>query len=212
MANFQFISSSSWHDRYLVPLAEGMKKRGHNVRVDINQDFKVEKDYYTITSYHEDLPNLKDSKKIFFLEHAISFVKSSYASDKISLADYVLVQGEIFSQWLKFCHPKITQLKAGFHRIEKLNNQPSTKEAIIKEHNLNPDKPIIIFSPTWHNINAWGGSLSEAYPILKSLNIDNLSIKEVTKIVKEYGGLVIVNPYYKGQSSTEIKNKIKINK
>jgi len=48
--------------------------------------------------------------------------------------------------------------------------------------------------------------------LMESTSHNKQAIKEVTKIVKEYGGLVIVNPYYKGQSSTEIKNKIKINK
>lgn len=175
--NFQLVSSCKWHNRYLGPLAEGLKKRGHNVRLSCGTSFHIEKDWYSVCSYHEDLFRVMGSKKIFFLEHAISFVKSAYGHSQIILADYVLVQGSIFSQWLRFCHPNVNQLKAGFPRIEALYRQPDTRKEIIEKHNLNSDAPIVVYAPTWSNLKStWGGSLEEAYPILKSLNLENLLI------------------------------------
>lgn len=175
---FQFISSCAWHKRFIVDIAEELSNRGFEIRYSYGDNFTVENDWYTISTYHEDLSRLKDTKMVFFTEHAISFVKSAYASPQISLADYVLVQGKIFSQWLKFNHPNVKQLQTGWARIEQLYNKKSTRDFLIKEYNLNPDKPIIIYQPTWDSPakRKQCGTIEEVYPLLKGMNILNLLI------------------------------------
>ena len=44
--------------------------------------------------------------------------------------------------------------------------------------------------------------------VFESASHSKEDIRATTKAVEKYGGLVIVDPYYKPQSSTKIKNKI----
>lgn len=173
----KLVSSSTWHDIFLKPIAEELKNRGYNIELFLGvNEFGSFKDTIAITSYHMDIPKCNGATKIFFLEHAVSTLKSAYAHKEVGLADYVLVQGEIFSNWLSFCHPNIKQLKTGWHRIEKLYNKLSTKDKIIKKHNLDKDKPIILYLPTWDNNRKYkrNGTFEEAFPILDSLGYSNL--------------------------------------
>ena len=170
-------SSSIWHDKFLEPLANGLTARGYDTELILGTDkFGECKDCITITSYHEDLKALRGSKKIIFLEHAVSHIKSAYAHVVMPLADYILVQGEVFSEWLKFCYPDIKQLKTGWHPIENLYNKKSTKDMIVKRHDLNPSKPIILYLPTWDSPAKRKncGTFEEAFPIIDSLPFENI--------------------------------------
>ena len=176
----KFTSSSTWHDRFLLPLAYGLIERGYqDVEVIIGEkNFGDLTNCIVISSYHADFKQLRPARVLIALEHAISFCKSYYAHPDTALVDYMLVQGEVFSQWLTFCHPHVKQLKSGWHRIEELHKLGSTRQKIIQKHSLNPNKPIILYLPTWNTTGmpAYGGSLHEAYDTLMSLKLENLLI------------------------------------
>jgi len=47
--------------------------------------------------------------------------------------------------------------------------------------------------------------------VIESSSHRTEEIEDVIKLVNSYGGTVVTLPYYKGQSSTKIKERIKFN-
>ncbi len=175
----KFASSSTWHDKFLVPIAKELDKLGYITEQIRGSHWEIDSpDDYVILSYHADVNKVKNCKYKLFIEHAISPIKSCYAHLPIGNVDYALVQGEVFSKWLTFCHPNVKQIKCGWHRIEKLYNMKNSRELLIKEHNLNSKKPIIVYCPTWDNVShpILCGTMEKAYPILNTLGLDNLLV------------------------------------
>lgn len=175
-----FASSSTWHDKFLLPISQELDKLDYTTEQVRVHNWKIDNpDDYVFLSYHEDISKVKKAKAIFIIEHAISVVKSFVIHKQCANVDYALVQGEVFSQWWTFCHPNVKQIKCGWHRIEKLYSMDNTRDDIIARHNLNPNLPIILYCPTWghpSHCNSLNGTLHIAYPILKKMNIPNLLI------------------------------------
>ena len=177
----QFVSTLGWHSWFMDPIAEEMRRRNHEVKTCYGSG-SILPDWVTVTSYHEILmsPEIDKAKIVFFIEHCVSTIKGAYELSVIpEKADYILVQGPVFYQWLLFNHPDYKgALKTGWPRIDKLLNMPSTREEIIKRHNLDSSKPIILFTPTWDSLNKplQGGTMSEAFPVLKKLGLRNLLV------------------------------------
>jgi CDP-glycerol glycerophosphotransferase (TagB/SpsB family) len=174
-----FASSSTWHDRFLLPLAEGLENRGYKTKQVRGQDWTIDNvDDFVVSSYHFDFDKIKNCKKLIFLEHAVSPIKSAYLHKIVSKVDYVLVQGPAFSQWLNFCHPNVKQKLCGWHRIEQFISMQNTRDYIIDRFNFDKNKPIVLYCPTWSTPDSLSnprcGTMSFVYPILKKLNIPNI--------------------------------------
>jgi hypothetical protein len=64
---FKFVSSSTWHNKFLDPLASGLKDKGYETEVITGvNSFGSCKDCVTVTSYHADIEQIRDSYKIIF--------------------------------------------------------------------------------------------------------------------------------------------------
>ncbi len=172
-----FATTSEWHDKFLLPIAEELDKLGYETEQLRGADWEIDNpNDFVILSYQIDTVRVRNSKATILMEHAVSPVKSMCLHPQVGLADYVLVQGKVFSKWLLQCHPRVKQIKCGWHRIEKLNSMEDTHADLISKYNLNPKEPIIVYCPTWDTAvkDIHCGTMDEAFPILSQMNIPNL--------------------------------------
>jgi len=129
--------------------------------------------------------------KFIYIEHGLSPMKYyTYKYDFFQRASLLFYPGEIFKRKMEAINPAFDRgLLGGYPRIDDLVNLTIDRNALIKAYDLNPDKPIVLFAPSWggkHNPDA--GIHNAKY--LKDL--DNLIIVPHSAdypLVKQYNAI-----------------------
>ncbi len=126
-----------------------------------------------------------------YIEHGLSPMKYyTYKYDFFQRASLLFYPGEIFKRKMEAINPAFDRgLLGGYPKIDELVNLTIDRNALIKAYGLTPDKPIILFAPSWggkHNPDA--GIHNAKY--LKDL--DNLIIVPHSAdypLVKQYNAI-----------------------
>ena len=89
--------------------------------------------------------------KFIYIEHGLSPMKYyTYRYDFFQRASLLFYPGEIFKRKMEAINPKFDRgLLGGYPKIDELVSLSIDRQALCKSFNLAPDKPIILFAPSW---------------------------------------------------------------
>ncbi len=153
----------------LLPLYSFMKSQGWQVRLGkVHRNcFRNRKLLKTISShiviaYDKPLARLERcgwKGEFIYIEHGLSPMKYyTYKYDFFQRAALLFYPGEIFKRKMQAINPAFAQgLLGGYPKVDELVNLKINKPELCSKYNLNPDKPIILFAPSWggkNNIDA----------------------------------------------------------
>ena len=183
--NIDFVWSSQKEYFSLKPLYE--ESKNYNLKTRILKIHKSRIRNYLknpnlsktiVISHDEPLKRIKKTGwkgKYIYIEHGLGAMK--YYTYKYSFfhhADLLFYPGKVFKNKMEALNPNFKNgLLGGYPRMDELYNQKINKKNMCLKYNLNIDKPIILFAPSW------GGKYSKDYGInnIKYFkNIDNLIV------------------------------------
>ncbi len=163
MYSIDFLWTSDKEYSSLLPVYEYMKKSDSSIKVNF---FKVKKFFFqnqkikrtlskTIVISH-DRP-LKRLKKInwegeyIYIEHGLSPMKYwTYKYNFFHESCLLFYPGKVFERKMKSINPNFKNgLLGGYPKVDELVNQKIDKINFCKKNNLNPNKPIILFAPSY---------------------------------------------------------------
>ncbi len=161
MIKVDFTYSSHKDYATLLPLFEYVKKRGwqsrlfHIHKMKCRNRSTLNKLASTIIiAYDGPLNRLRKcgwNGDFIYLEHGLSPVKSyTYLYRFFFEASLLFFPGEVFQRKMLALAPSFTRgLLGGYTKCDQLVKESFCKEHFIRKYNLNPDKPIILFAPSW---------------------------------------------------------------
>lgn len=120
-------------------------------------------------------------RPIFFSEHGVAIVKDGFRKLFHVRADYVMQSGDMWHERAQFVAPRYNgNLKVGFPKSDELvinmGNSKRIKEEIIKEFNLDPKEPVIIFAPTWYDPACYNPGSTPLLQTIESIGYKNLLV------------------------------------
>jgi len=193
----QSLADKSYHRACLLPVEQELIKRGHMVLQGGRAAFpkkEVEATLIASVGYlgAGTINTLK--RPIFFLPHGVAVVKTTLYKYHTK-ADYMLMTGPIWKERMEFLFPKYkNNIEVGFPKSDELVNGGSTREQVIKELDLDPKEPIVIFAPSWDDKEAKRKGTIDALPKVESLSFKNLIIclHEYDKMFRKLEGKKII--------------------
>ena len=145
----------------LLPLYNFMKQENWNVclsRVHRNcfRNRKLLKSISStiVISYDKPLTRLEKCGwrgEFIYIEHGLSPMKYyTYKYDFFQRAALLFYPGEVFQRKMKAINPAFDRgLLGGYPKTDELVNMQINKRALCQQYSLVPDKPIILFAPSW---------------------------------------------------------------
>lgn len=183
---FQSLSHIAYQWSCLEPVEEELKKRGHTVLRGEKEPFpKEEVDGTLIASVRYLNPGLINLLKrpIFSLPHTTAVVKTTLYSSHTK-SDYMLMTGPIWKERMEYVFPKYkNNIEIGYPKCDELvavQSRPgakaSVRDQVIKELDLDPKEPIVMFAPSWDDPDAKRKGTMDALPHIEALGFKNLLI------------------------------------
>ena len=107
-----------------------------------------------VISHNEPLNRIKKmgwNGRYIYVEHGLGAMKYyTYKYPFFHSADLLFYPGEVFKKKMEAINPQFKNgLLGGYPRMDELYNQKIDKTNLCREYNLNPNKPIILFAPSW---------------------------------------------------------------
>ncbi len=89
--------------------------------------------------------------EFIYIEHGLSPMKYyTYKYDFFQKAALLFYPGEIFKRKMEAINPAFDRgLLGGYPKIDELVTQKIDKSELCRQFSLNPDKPIVLFAPSW---------------------------------------------------------------
>ena len=156
-----FVWSSQKGYTSILPLYEFMKDNGWKVAI-----YKIYRNRFrnrktiknlgkiVILAYDQPLFRLEKSGwegEFIYVEHGLSPMKYyTYKYSFFHRAALLFYPGNIFYQKMKFINPNFENgLLGGYPKIDNLVRTKINRKKMCKKHGLNPQKPVILFAPSW---------------------------------------------------------------
>ena len=97
--------------------------------------------------------------EFIYIEHGLSPMKSyTYKYDFFQRAALLFYPGEVFKRKMEAINPQFERgLLGGYPKVDELVNLEINRNQLCSKYGLNPEKPVILFAPSWggkHNKNA----------------------------------------------------------
>ena len=194
---FQSLSDKPYQRSCLMPVEEELKKRGHTVLLGERIPFsKDEVDGTLIASVLYLNPGLIQNLKrpIFSMAHSVAVIKTTLYPLH-TRSDYMLMPSAFWKERMEYLfHQFKHNIEVGFPKSDELVNGKSTREQIIKELDLDPGEPIVIFAPTWDDKDAKRRGTIDALQKVEALGFKNLLIclHEYDKMFRKLEGKKII--------------------
>jgi len=200
--DIDFIWSSQKEYFSLKPLYKKSKEFGLKTRLlkihksKIRNRIKISNLSKNIVISHDQalkrIKNLGWRGSYIYIEHGLGAMK--YYTYKYSFfheSDLLFYPGKIFKKKMEAINPNFKNgLLGGYPRMDELHSLLIDKKALCLKYNLNPDKPIKLFAPSW------GGKYSSNYGINNIIffkDVDNLLVVPHPadyKIAKKYNVII----------------------
>lgn len=194
---FQCLADKQYHKACIQPVADELQKRGHTILFSEKTPLKTSEVDATLIASVGYLGGgiiNKLKRPVFFLPHGVAVVKTTLYRFHTK-ADYMLMTGPIWKERMEFLFPKYkNNIEVGFPKSDELVNGKSTREQIIKELDLDPKEPIIIFAPSWDDKDAKRKGTIDILPKLETLGLKNLlvCVHEYDKFFKTLEGRRVI--------------------
>ena len=145
----------------LLPLFNFMKIQGWQVRLEkVHRNcFRNRKLLKTISAHiviAYDKPLVRLEKcgwegEFIYIEHGLSPMKYyTYKYDFFQRAALLFYPGEVFKRKMEAINPKFKRgLLGGYPKVDELINLQIDRSDLCSKYGLNPDKPVILFAPSW---------------------------------------------------------------
>ncbi|MCF7825295.1 MAG: CDP-glycerol glycerophosphotransferase family protein [Candidatus Marinimicrobia bacterium] len=145
----------------LAPLFKYMSTQGWQVRLEkVHRNcFRNRKLLKTISphiviAYDKPLVRLEKcgwKGKFIYIEHGLSPMKYyTYKYNFFQRADLLFYPGEVFKRKMEAINPQFERgLLGGYPKVDELVNLKIDRNLLCSKYGLNPDKPVILFAPSW---------------------------------------------------------------
>ncbi len=119
----------------------------------------------------------KIKRPIFFSEHGVSVVKSGFRKDYHVRTDYMMQSGPMWEERTRYLAPKFKgSVRAGFPKSDELVNGKSTRSEVIREFDLDPKEPVIVYAPTWWHPDCYNPGSTVVLDEIESMGFKNLLV------------------------------------
>ena len=165
-----FVWSSNKDYSCILPLFQYMKKIGWNVNI-----YKIHRHLFrnrsivrklashAIAAYDVPMKRLQKMRwdgRFIYVDHGVGPIKYyAYRYKQFFDCELLFYQGEVFKRKMELLNPNFKNgLLGGFTKMDELVTIKIDRELMCAKYRLNPDKPIILFAPTWGGkySNHWG--------------------------------------------------------
>ena len=162
----------------------------------------------TIGSHLVDVMKWHDRTPIVYMDHGICPRKGFIGdfSDLMKINAFILVSGKYYERLLKRINPEYKNYEIiGDPKFEYFLKDQVPRNEVIKKYNLDPEKPVILYAPTWYHKTR---HIPYSHGTIKY-------IKKVEKACKNYNLVIFPHPrdhkkkYIKYASSPlELRDKV----
>jgi len=197
-----FVWSSQKGFASLVPLYEFMQNDGWEVAIHkiYRNRFRNRKTIKSIgniviLAYDQPLIRLKKlgwSGDFIYIEHGLSPMKYyTYKYEFFHRAVLLFFPGEVFQRKMEAINPNFKNgLLGGYPKMDDLVSTKIDREKMCEKYGLNPNKPVILFAPSWGGKRNKNAGIHNAKHLK---NIENLLIVPHSadyRLAKKYGAIV----------------------
>jgi len=153
----------------LLPLFNFMKNLGWQVKLEKvhrncfrNRKLLKTLSQHIVIAYDKPLVRLEKcgwAGEFIYIEHGLSPMKYyTYKYDFFQRAALLFYPGEVFKRKMEAINPHFERgLLGGYPKVDGLIQLEIDRHQLCAKHGLNPDKPVILFAPSWggkRNMNA----------------------------------------------------------
>ena len=167
--NLDLVYSTTKGYASLLPLFKYMKNQDWQVRLTKvhrnclrNRKLLKTISAHIVIAYDKPLVRLEKcgwQGEFIYIEHGLSPMKYyTYKYDFFQRAALLFYPGEIFKRKMEAINPDFKRgLLGGYPKVDELINLQIDRSELCSRYGLNPDKPVILFAPSWggkQNLNA----------------------------------------------------------
>lgn len=185
----------------LLPLYDFMKQEGWQVRLSKvykscfrNRKLVKSLSRYIVIAYDKPLVRLEKcgwSGEFIYIEHGLSPMKYyTYKYDFFQRAALLFYPGEIFKRKMEAINPEFDRgLLGGYPKIDELLATTIDRAALIQQYHLNPEKPIVLFAPSWGGKRNPDAGIHNAKYLKDLENVIIVPHSADYRLVKKYGAI-----------------------
>ena len=185
----------------LLPLYDYMKKFDRPVRLTKvhrncfrNRKLLKKISSTIVISYDKPLNRLERcgwKGKFIYIEHGLSPMKYyTYKYSFFQRAALLFYPGPVFQRKMEAINPNFTQgLLGGYPKIDGLLNMQIDKLALCHRHSLDPEKPIILFAPSWGGKRNPDAGIHNVKHLSMLDNVLTVPHSADYKLAKKYGAV-----------------------
>jgi len=173
-----FIYGAEKERAALQPLYDYFNEQGISTRLVKIHRRNIFKGYirdlapYVVASYDRTIDRVKDAGwrgKTIYVDHGLSPVKYyAYRYSTFHEIDLLFYPGPIFKTIMEVLNPAFKNgLLGGLPKMDGFIGVPVDKDGLIDSLGLDPDKPVVLFAPTW------GGKYNPAWGIGNARYLEN---------------------------------------
>lgn len=145
----------------LLPLYSHMKTLGWQVRLEkvhrncfLNRRLLKSISSMIVIAYDKPLVRLENcgwEGDFIYIEHGLSPMKYyTYKYDFFQRAALLFYPGEVFKRKMEAINPEFQHgLLGGYPKVDELVNLEINRSQLCSQYGLNPEKPVILFAPSW---------------------------------------------------------------
>lgn len=185
----------------LLPLYRFLNESGWQVRLEKvhrncfrNRKLLKSLSSHIVIAYDKPLVRLEKCGwrgEFIYIEHGLSPMKYyTYKYEFFQRAALLFYPGEIFKRKMEAINPAFDRgLLGGYPRIDELLSMRVDKASLISAFDLAPDKPIILFAPSWGGKRNPDAGIHNAKHLKDLENVIIVPHSADYKLVKRYGAI-----------------------
>lgn len=185
----------------LLPLYRFMKHAGWQVRLEKvhrncfrNRQLLRTLSNHIVIAYDKPLVRLEKcgwQGEFIYIEHGLSPMKYyTYRYEFFQRTALLFYPGEVFKRKMEAINPEFDRgLLGGYPKIDELLEMNPDKTALTEKFQLDPDKPIILFAPSWGGKRNSEAGIHNAKYLKDMDNVIIVPHSADYKLVKKYGAI-----------------------
>ena len=185
----------------LLPLFSNMKAQGWQVRLEkvhrncfLNRKLLKTISSNIVIAYDKPLVRLTKcgwKGKFIYIEHGLSPMKYyTYKYDFFQKAALLFYPGEVFKRKMEAINPQFERgLLGGYPKVDELVNLDINRSTLCSKYGLNPEKPVILFAPSWGGKKNKNAGIHNAKHLTSLENLLIIPHSADYPLAKKYGAV-----------------------
>ncbi len=181
---------------YLYMQSQGWKVRLEKVHRNCVRNRKLLKSISSVIVIAYDKPLVRLQKcgwkgDFIYIEHGLSPMKYyTYKYDFFQKSALLFYPGEVFKRKMESINPKFDRgLLGGYPKVDELVNLQVNKIQLCSTFELNPEKPIILFAPSWGGKKNNNSGIHNARHLTSIENLLIVPHSADYRLAKKYGAV-----------------------